>query len=68
MPAIFYSGNAVSVYNNSSANVTITQNTSVTLNWAGTANTGNRILQQKGFATIICVAANTFVVSGAGML
>ena len=66
--SVFSSGNAVSVYNNSSANITITQNSSVTLNWAGTANTGNRILQQKGFATLVCVAPNVFVVSGAGMI
>jgi hypothetical protein len=65
---IFFPGNTVSVFNNSSANITITQNTSVTLYSAGTSNTGNRILQQRGIATIVCVAANTFVVTGAGMV
>jgi peroxiredoxin len=65
---VFFAGNTVSVYNNSSANVTITQNTGVTLQWAGLSNTGNRILQQKGLATLVCVAANTFVLSGAGFV
>lgn len=65
---IFFPGNTVSIFNNSSANITITQNTSVTMYSAGTANTGNRILQQRGIATLVCVAANTFVVTGAGMV
>lgn len=65
---VFFPGNTVSVFNNSSANITITQNTSVTMYSAGTANTGNRILQQRGIATLVCVAANTFVVTGAGMV
>lgn len=66
--SIFYPGNTVSIFNNSSANLTITQNTNVTLYSAGTSNTGNRILLQRGIATLVCVAANTFVVTGAGMI
>lgn len=65
---VFFPGNTVTVYNNSSANVTITQNTGVTLNWAGLSNTGNRILQQRGLATLVCVAANTFILTGAGFV
>jgi hypothetical protein len=65
---VFFAGNTVTVYNNSSANVTITQNTGVTLQWAGLSNTGNRILQQRGLATLVCVAANTFVLTGAGFV
>ena len=34
---------------------------------AGTANTGNRTLQQYGVATILMVSSNTFVISGAGL-
>jgi len=64
---IFFAGNAVSVFNNSAASITITQNSSVTMYLAGTATTGNRTLAQRGVATILCVAANTFVVSGAGL-
>jgi hypothetical protein len=65
---VFFPGNTVSIYNNSSANVTITQNTGVTLQWVGLSNTGNRILQQRGLATLVCVAANTFILTGAGFV
>lgn len=58
---------AVTIYNNSGSSQTITQGTSVTLRQAGTANTGNRTLAQYGLCTILCVAANTFVISGAGL-
>jgi hypothetical protein len=34
---------------------------------AGSATTGNRTLAQRGIATILCVASNTFVCSGAGV-
>lgn len=65
--SVFFSGNAVSVYNNSASSITITQNTNVTMYLGGTATTGNRTLAQRGVATILCVAANTFVASGAGL-
>lgn len=61
---IFSSGDAISVYNNSSSNQTITQGTSVTLRLGGTATTGNVTLAQRGVATILCVGTNDFVVVG----
>ena len=61
---VFSAGNIVTVYNNSSSSQTITQGASVTLREAGTANTGNRILGQRGLATILCVANNEFVITG----
>jgi hypothetical protein len=64
---IFSAGDAVSIYNNSGSNQTITQGTSVTMYQAGTANTGNRTLAQRGICTILCVGSNIFVISGAGM-
>jgi hypothetical protein len=64
---VFSVGDVVSVYNNSGSSQTITQGSSVTLRQAGTANTGNRTLAQYGIATILCVASNTFVISGAGL-
>lgn len=63
----FTAGQAVTIFNNSAGNQTITQNTSVTMYLAGTATTGNRTLAQRGVATVLCVAANTFVISGAGL-
>ena len=60
-------GQAVTVYNNSGTTRYITQAANVTLRLAGTAATGNRTLAQYGLATIVCVSANTFVVSGVGL-
>ena len=60
-------GQTVSIYNNSASSQTITQGAGVTLRLAGTTATGNRTLARYGVATIVCVAANTFVMSGAGV-
>jgi hypothetical protein len=60
-------GQAITVYNNSAVTRFITQGANVTLRLAGTAATGNRTLTQRGLATIVCVSANTFVVSGVGL-
>ena len=60
-------GDAVSVFNNRAGTMTIVQNGGVTLRFAGTGNTGNRTLAQYGLCTILCVASNTFVVTGGGL-
>ena len=60
-------GQNVVIYNNSGSNQTITQGTSVTLRFAGTATTGNRTLAQYGIATAICVGSNTYVIAGTGL-
>jgi hypothetical protein len=65
--SVFSVGDIVTIYNNSGSNQTITQGASTTLRQAGTANTGNRTLAQYGVATMLCVASNTFVISGAGL-
>jgi hypothetical protein len=64
---VFSVGDTVTIYNNSGSNQTITQGTSVTLRQVGTANTGNRTLSQYGLATVLCVASNTFVITGGGL-
>lgn len=64
---VFSTGDAVSIYNDSSSDQTITQGSSVTLRQAGTANTGNRTLSQYGICTVLCVASNEFVITGAGV-
>lgn len=64
---IFSVGDAISIYNNSGSPQTITQGGSVTLRQAGTASTGNRTLASYGLATILCVAANDFVITGTGL-
>ena len=65
---IFFSGNTISVFNNSAANITISNASSVMMYSAGTANVGSRVLQQRGIATVVCIAANTFVITGAGIV
>jgi hypothetical protein len=65
--SVFSAGQVITVYNNAAASQTITQGASVTMYLAGTATTGNRTLAQRGLATILCVAANTFVISGSGV-
>ena len=68
---VFSVGDVVTVYNNSTSNLTITEGTNVTLRQAGTANDGNRTLAQYGVCTIMCVAdvtdADVFVIAGAGL-
>lgn len=59
-------GAAISIYNDSAANQTISITTD-TLRQAGTANTGSRTLTQRGFATIVKVKATEWVISGAGL-
>jgi hypothetical protein len=56
------------IYNNSSSSQTITQGSGVTLRFAGTGETGNRTIPQYGLATVLCVASNTYVISGPGMV
>lgn len=65
--AIFSPGDVFSIYNNSGSNQTITQGVSVTMYLGGTATTGNRTLAQRGLSTVLCVAANNFVISGVGL-
>ena len=60
-------GQTVSIYNNQTTSNAVVQGSGVTLRLAGTTATGNRTLSRYGVATIICVAANTFVISGAGL-
>jgi hypothetical protein len=64
---VFGIGDVIEIYNNSSSNQTISQGGNVTLRLAGTASTGNRTLAQYGLCSVLCVAANTFVISGSGL-
>lgn len=65
--SVFSTGDVVTIFNNSGSNQTITQGASVTLRLSGTATTGNRTLSQYGVCTVLCIASNTFVISGAGL-
>ena len=60
-------GQTISIFNNQNSSNAVVQGSGVTLRLAGTASTGSRTLARYGVATLICVAANTFVISGAGL-
>lgn len=64
---IFSAGDNITIFNNSGSNQTVTQGGSVTMYLAGTSTTGNRTLAGYGVCTLLCVASNTFVISGAGL-
>ena len=64
--SIFAVGDAVTIWNNSAGAITITLS-AVTCYNAADATTGNRTLGARGLATILCVAANTYVISGSGL-
>jgi hypothetical protein len=62
----FSAGQNFTIFNNSASNQTITAS-GVTLFLGGTALTGNRTLAQRGICTVVCVASNVFVITGAGL-
>ena len=64
---VFSAGDAVSIYNDSASDQTITQGASVTLRLAGDGTTGNKTLAGYGLCTVLCVASNEFVIAGTGL-
>ena len=64
---VFSTGEVVTIYAHTSNSISINQAGGVTLRLGGTGTTGNRTLNGRGLATIVCVASNQFVVSGAGL-
>ena len=65
--SVFSAGDAVTIFNNSASDITISQGSSATMYQAGTSNTGNRSLAQRGVATVLCVGTNTFTIIGGGL-
>jgi hypothetical protein len=64
---VFSSGQAVSIYNNSSSPQTITQGGGTTMTWAAIGSTGNRTLGAYGLCLVMCIGSNSFVITGAGL-
>lgn len=62
----FVSGDAVTIYNNTADDIDLIA-TGVTLRLAGTDETGDRVIAERGLVTILCVGTNDYVVSGAGI-
>ena len=65
--SVFSVGDNITIFNNSTSNQTITQGSGATLRAGGSTATGNRTLANYGVATILCVAADTFVITGTGI-
>jgi hypothetical protein len=67
--AVMSAGNIVSIYNNSGSSQTITQGTSLTLQWAGqsSSSTGNRTLGLYGLCTIVFISSSNAVITGSGL-
>jgi len=64
---IFAIGDNITIFNNSTSSQTITQGTGTTLRAGGSTSTGNRTLAAFGVATILCVGADVFVITGTGL-
>jgi hypothetical protein len=65
--SIFAANDVVTIYNNSAGNITLTQDTGLTMYWAGIGSTGNRTLAQRGIATVVFINGTTCAISGAGV-
>lgn len=65
--SVFSSGDVMSVYNNTITSTSIIPAASVTMYLSGSGATGTRTVLTRGLATILCVGANQFVITGAGV-
>ena len=54
----FDQGDVITLYNNSSGSITITQGAGLTLRMAGTTQTGNLSLSGRGICNLVCITAN----------
>lgn len=63
----FAQQDVVTIVNTSGANITIAQGTGLTMYLAGSATTGNRILGQRGIATVTFLSATTAIIVGGGL-
>lgn len=65
--AVFSSGQTVSIFNRNVGTIYVVANSAVNVVLGGTVSYGTRSILQNGLATIYCLSANTFVVTGAGV-
>ena len=65
-PSIFSAGDVVVIYNNTAGNLSILRGSGVTMYWVDGAN-ATRTIGTRGLASILCVAADTFVITGQGV-
>jgi hypothetical protein len=65
-PAVLAAGDVLVIYNNTAGNLSILRGAGVTMYWVAGAD-ADRTLATRGLASIVCVASNTFVVTGQGL-
>ncbi len=65
-PAIFAAGDVVVIYNDTAGNLSILRGAGVTMYWVAGAD-ATRTLGTRGLASVVCVASNTFVITGQGL-
>lgn len=65
--SVFSERDVLTIFNNSSSNITITQGSGLTMYLVGSATTGNRTLAQRGLITVVFISATVAVVSGGGL-
>ena len=65
--SVFAARDVVTIANNSSSSITLTQGSGLTLYLVGTATTGNRTLAQRGIATVVFISATVAIISGGGL-
>lgn len=64
---VFALGDTVVIVNTLSGNMSIAQDGSMTLRFAGTASTGTRTLAGFGIATILFISSTVAIISGSGL-
>jgi hypothetical protein len=64
---IFQIGENVTIFNSAGATVSVKQVAGSVMYLAGIGSTGDRTLDTKGLATVLCVDNNTYVITGAGL-
>jgi hypothetical protein len=60
---VFSVGQTVSIFNNTSGNISINRS-SVTMYWSANGTNADRTLATRGVATVLCVGSNEFVITG----
>lgn len=66
--SVFSAGQVITIFNNSASPFSIsTASGGLVMYLAGSSTVGNRTLAQRGLCTVLCIASNTFVISGAGV-
>lgn len=61
---VFTADDVVVIYNDSASGITITQDTGMTLRFAGSTSTGNRTLAARGVCTIYNLSSTEAIISG----